>query len=239
SLTAAWGPPACTRPTAWAGAGAACAARGSRAPARKPPLCSAASATRARACAATSATRSPSGAPSWSRSPASRTGAPRSAAACSTSSKRAVAEPSAPTWRRCSAPPGSSTRWRRWRKASASVNAFLILGARSFSTVIFANVRDRFKEKEENKTHSFHFRPPIDRKMLELHLKQAERHVAVGQGHVSQQRDRIAQAANLSSERFANFQAEIDGHLQCPHCWIEQGTRSRLNPIPGTAGEDM
>ena len=47
------------------------------------------------------------------------------------------------------------------------------------------------------------------------------------------------QAANLSSERFANFQAEIDGHLQCPHCWIEQGTRSRLNPIPGTAGEDM
>ena len=78
-----------------------------------------ASATRARACAATSATRSPSGAPSWSRSPASRTGAPPSAAACSMSSKRVVAEPSAPTWRLCSTPPGSSTRWRRWRKASA------------------------------------------------------------------------------------------------------------------------
>jgi hypothetical protein len=46
-------------------------------------------------------------------------------------------------------------------------------------------------------------------------------------------------AANLSSKRFADFEAETDGHLQCPHCWIEEETRSRLNPIPGTAGEDM
>ena len=46
-------------------------------------------------------------------------------------------------------------------------------------------------------------------------------------------------AANLSRKRSANFEAEIDGHLQCPHCWIDKETRSRLNPIPGTAGGDM
>jgi hypothetical protein len=46
-------------------------------------------------------------------------------------------------------------------------------------------------------------------------------------------------AASLSSKRFTSFEPEIDGHLQCPHCWIDEETRSRLNPIPGTAGEDI
>jgi hypothetical protein len=46
-------------------------------------------------------------------------------------------------------------------------------------------------------------------------------------------------AAGLSSKRFANFEPEIDGYLQCPHCWIDNEARSRLNPIPGTAGEDI
>jgi len=46
-------------------------------------------------------------------------------------------------------------------------------------------------------------------------------------------------AASLSSKRFANFEPEIDGHLQCPHCWIDKEARSRLNPVPGTAGEDI
>jgi hypothetical protein len=43
-------------------------------------------------------------------------------------------------------------------------------------------------------------------------------------------------AANLSTKRFANFEPEIDGHLQC---WIDKEAPSRLNPIPGTAGEDI
>jgi hypothetical protein len=46
-------------------------------------------------------------------------------------------------------------------------------------------------------------------------------------------------ASILSSARIAKFEAEIEGHLQCPHCWIDNETRSRLNPMPGTAGEDM
>jgi len=45
--------------------------------------------------------------------------------------------------------------------------------------------------------------------------------------------------ANLSSTRFASFAPEIGGHLQCPHCWIDNKMQSRLNPMPGTAGEDM
>ena len=46
-------------------------------------------------------------------------------------------------------------------------------------------------------------------------------------------------ASILSSTRVAKFEAEIEGRLQCPHCWIDNETRSRLNPMPGTAGEDM
>jgi len=46
-------------------------------------------------------------------------------------------------------------------------------------------------------------------------------------------------AANLSRKRCAKFQAEINGHFQCPRCWINKATRSRLDPVPGTAGEDI
>ena len=51
--------------------------------------------------------------------------------------------------------------------------------------------------------------------------------------------DAKLRASILSSARVAKFEAEIEGHLQCPHCWIDNETRSRLNPMPGTAGEDM
>jgi hypothetical protein len=46
-------------------------------------------------------------------------------------------------------------------------------------------------------------------------------------------------AANLSRKRFARFQAQVNGHFQCPRCWISKATRSRLDPVPGTAGEDI
>jgi hypothetical protein len=46
-------------------------------------------------------------------------------------------------------------------------------------------------------------------------------------------------AANLSRKRFARFQAEVNGHFQCPRCWINKATRSRLDPVAGTAGEDI
>jgi hypothetical protein len=56
-----------------------------------------------------------------------------------------------------------------------------------------ANVRDHFKPKQDNAPHrSGHFHP-IDRKILERHLAQAERHVAVGQEHLIRQRELIAQ----------------------------------------------
>jgi hypothetical protein len=46
-------------------------------------------------------------------------------------------------------------------------------------------------------------------------------------------------AANLSRKRCAKFQAEVNGHFQCPRCWINKARRSRLDPAPGTAGEEI
>ncbi len=46
-------------------------------------------------------------------------------------------------------------------------------------------------------------------------------------------------AANLSRKRCAKFQAEVNGHFQCPRCWINKARRSRLDPVPGTAGEEI
>jgi len=42
-----------------------------------------------------------------------------------------------------------------------------------------------------------------------------------------------------ASTRFTTFEPEIESHLQCSHCWIDNKMQSRLNPMPGTAGEDM
>ena len=40
-------------------------------------------------------------------------------------------------------------------------------------------------------------------------------------------------AANLSRKRSTNFEAEIDGYLQSPHCWIDKETRDlALIPFP-------
>jgi hypothetical protein len=33
-------------------------------------------------------------------------------------------------------------------------------------------------------------------------------------------------AANLSRKRFAKFKAQVNGHLQCPRCWIDKAMRS-------------
>jgi ribosomal protein L37AE/L43A len=46
-------------------------------------------------------------------------------------------------------------------------------------------------------------------------------------------------ASKLSQKRFAKFQAAVNGHFQCPRCWIEKATRSRLDSLPGTVGEDI
>jgi hypothetical protein len=46
-------------------------------------------------------------------------------------------------------------------------------------------------------------------------------------------------AANRSRKRFGKFQAKVNGHFQCPRCWINKATRSRLDPVPGTAGEGI
>ena len=37
--------------------------------------------------------------------------------------------------------------------------------------------------------------------------------------------------ANLAHDRLANFQPEIGGKFQCPHCWITVGKRAHLVTI--------
>jgi len=56
-----------------------------------------------------------------------------------------------------------------------------------------ANVRDPFKQKQQNAPYSSpNSRRPIE-EMLERHLIQAERHVAVAQEHVSRQHELVTQ----------------------------------------------
>ena len=75
------------------------------------------------------------------------------------------------------------------KKASARSDALSKIDedllARSRSQI--ANLRVRLKQTNALRTY------PVDRKILELHLQQAERHVAAGQEHVSRQGERVAQ----------------------------------------------
>jgi hypothetical protein len=45
-------------------------------------------------------------------------------------------------------------------------------------------------------------------------------------------------SATLLRERLARFQAEIDGRLQCPRCWVDREMRSSLAEASGTEEED-
>jgi hypothetical protein len=45
-------------------------------------------------------------------------------------------------------------------------------------------------------------------------------------------------AAHLAHGRLATFQAEIDGNLQCPRCWIEHAREAPLAAIPSTEGDE-
>jgi hypothetical protein len=45
-------------------------------------------------------------------------------------------------------------------------------------------------------------------------------------------------AAKLAYDRFATFDPEIAGNLQCPKCWVYDGKRASVRAVPGTATED-
>jgi hypothetical protein len=38
---------------------------------------------------------------------------------------------------------------------------------------------------------------------------------------------------NLAQDRVSNFQVKIAANYQCPTCWVENKTRSPVQPIPG------
>jgi len=47
------------------------------------------------------------------------------------------------------------------------------------------------------------------------------------------------EAARSATDRYATFEPEIDRNLQCPRCWICDGTRASLRSIPGSESEDV
>jgi hypothetical protein len=98
-----------------------------------------------------------------------------------------------------------------------------------------ADACDRFKQKQRNALQRSPYFRPIDRKVLGRHLQQAERHVAVGQGHISRQRDCVAQL-----ERDGHDAVEARGllaqfeELQSMH--IAHRTASRASLATGLEG---
>jgi hypothetical protein len=46
-------------------------------------------------------------------------------------------------------------------------------------------------------------------------------------------------AAERSHGRLASFQPLVGRDYQCPRCWVRDGARSVLSPIPGTATHDI
>jgi hypothetical protein len=75
-------------------------------------------------------------------------------------------------------------------RSDALVQIDMDLFARSRGQI--SHARDHLKQ-EHAPQRPHYLSHPIDRKMVERHLKQAERHAEVGQEHISSQRKRIAQ----------------------------------------------
>src|SRR5262249_47081075 len=46
------------------------------------------------------------------------------------------------------------------------------------------------------------------------------------------------QTAKLASQRALNFEFKVDGQYQCPRCWVLDGVKSNIPPIPGGDRDD-
>jgi hypothetical protein len=46
-------------------------------------------------------------------------------------------------------------------------------------------------------------------------------------------------AAKVAHGRAATFEPEIGGNLQCPRCWIYDGNKVSVRPVPGTDKQDF
>ncbi len=66
---------------------------------------------------------------------------------------------------------------------------------------------------------------------LDRQLSEAKKHVAKIQNECD--------AARGVPERLSNFPIELGSDYLCPRCWIEEGRRSLLNPVPSNTREDL
>jgi hypothetical protein len=46
------------------------------------------------------------------------------------------------------------------------------------------------------------------------------------------------QLANSAMKRTASFQADVEGTLQCPDCWVVHGVHSSMEPRPSDGGKE-
>lgn len=66
---------------------------------------------------------------------------------------------------------------------------------------------------------------------LDRQLAEAKKHVA--------KIEKECDAARGAPERLSNFLIQLGSDYLCPRCWIEEGRRSPLNPVPSNTREDL
>ena len=80
-------------------------------------------------------------------------------------------------------------------------------------------VKDRIEEiADDVATHLQSRQVTLDQEILDLEKRAAKLHA---------ERDAI----RLAPDRAANIQFSINGHFQCPWCWIERGSHTNLRAI--------
>lgn len=45
--------------------------------------------------------------------------------------------------------------------------------------------------------------------------------------------------AKLTDERLSNYQARTDRNYQCPRCWVRDGARFKVRPVPSSSANDV
>ena len=66
---------------------------------------------------------------------------------------------------------------------------------------------------------------------LDRQLAEAKKHVA--------KIERECDAARGALERLSNFPIQLGSDYLCPRCWIEEGRRSPLIPVPSNSRENL
>jgi uncharacterized small protein (DUF1192 family)/DNA-directed RNA polymerase subunit RPC12/RpoP len=73
---------------------------------------------------------------------------------------------------------------------------------------------------------------------LEARVSQLDREIAgLEQERAKKQAER--DLASRAPQRLANFPVQVGSDYLCPRCWIEEGKRSPIAPIPSETRDDI